>query len=249
MILVDDQAGSKDLYPYVARLTPDTLLTRIDPPYGDLVWDGNGPGGLCRVAVEYKMMAELLTSIDDGRFVGHQVGGLIEYYDRRYLLINISGYRFDRESGVLMRRAGRDVWHPVMKGRYPVTHTSVEHWITTIEEQAQFRVKVVDSANLAARWVVDKHSWWTGKEWSQHGALCKFHTPPPPTIMVFGKPTLVRRVAKEFYKIEWKKAEACEQVWPTVIDMVNADLRDWEAVPGIGKIIASNIYKEIRGIK
>ena len=120
MMLVDNQSGSRDLYPYILALDPTAILTRIDPPYGDVVWSGDGPDGPLSVAVEYKKISEVLGAITgDGRFGGHQVAGLIQHYDRRYLLIE-GRIRMDRNTGII-QELKRDKWETIYKGREAFT--------------------------------------------------------------------------------------------------------------------------------
>lgn len=246
MILVDDQAGSKDLFPYIKQVTPDCHLCRLDPPFGDCMWVGNGPDGKSlTVGVEYKKFTEILDAITgNGRFAAHQVGGMVEHYDRRYLLIE-GRIRTDRNSGVLQQWVG-GAWREIYRNGRTFTYREFEHWITTVEEHAGFRIKVTYDEYESARWVVAKYSWYTTKEWDEHSALKQFHVQPPPA-MSFAPPSLVRRVAKEFTGIGWEKTFAVERRFPTVRQMVCANESEWREVDGIGKVLASRIVKEITG--
>ncbi len=244
MLLVDDQSGSKDLFPFIERLTPEAIMTRIEPPYGDMVWVGNGPEDLpLRVAVEYKQLPELLDSMVSGRFGGHQVEGLVNHYDRRYLLVEMGRHRLDRNTGNLMIQSGRD-WYPVKRNGRVVTSADLEHAFTTYEEQAQFRVKLTDGRHESARWVYDKYTWYTRKGWDDHKALQQFHVPPPPT-MQFIRPNIMRRIAKELFKLGWDKSAAAATHFRTVREMINADEKRWMEIDGIGKVIAHEIVREV----
>lgn len=248
MILVDDQAGSKDLFPFIQRLTGDVIKTRISPPYGDIVWCGNGPDDkpvMC--AVEYKKINEILDAIcGGGRFVGHQVGGLIEHYDRRYLLIE-GRIRFDRHSGI-MQELRRSEWVNVVLNKRGFTYRDFEHWKTSIEEQAQIRVIVTFDEVESARWVFTKHSWWVNKGWEDHQTLKQFWVPPPPAMQI-QRPNLVRRWAKELDGIGWDKSLAVCNHFPTALDMSLADEGSWRKIDGIGKGIAASAVMQIRGQK
>ncbi len=246
MILCDDQAGSKDLFPYIRKLTGEVLLTRVEPPFGDLVWTGNGPDDRpCMVAVEYKKISEVLDHIcGGGRFVAHQVEGLITHYDRRYLLIE-GRIRFDRTTNI-MQELRRDRWVDVVRNQRGFTFRDFEHWKTTIEEQAQFRTALTWDESESARWIFTKHSWWTNKGWDEHSSLKQFWVPPPPTMLI-QKPNLVRRWAKELEGIGWDKSLAVAAHFPTPIDMALADESSWRKIDGIGKQIAANSVMQIRG--
>lgn len=248
IILVDDQAGSVKLFPYIQRLTSNVILTRIYPPFGDIVWHGNGPEDKqITVAVEYKQFSELLDSIINGRFAGHQVGGLVEHYDRRYLLVEARNVSIDRETGNYTERRG-DRWQNItIQGRV-VTTRDMEHWQTTIEEMAQFRVVRTPGPMESARWVMDKYTWYTDKKWDDHAALKMFHVKPPPTA-TFVKPDLLRRVAKELVHIGWDKSIAVWQRFRSVRQMINANESEWQSIDGIGKTIAQRVVAEINAVR
>lgn len=244
MILVDDQSGSKDLFPYIQALTDNTVKTRIYPPYGDIVWAGNGPDNFpLTIAVEYKTIDDIMKCVSDGRFAGHQVEGLVNHYDRRYLLVE-GRIRTDRRTAVLQKLIG-DEWVDIVKAGRPVTFGDLERWYTTMEEMAQFRVVKTFDKYESARWVVDKYKWWAEKGWKDHKALCQFHVPPPPTA-TFTKPSLIRRIAKELFKVGWDKSIAVEAKFKSVREMINANEQTWSQVDGIGKTISAQIVKELR---
>lgn len=247
MILIDNQSGSKDLFPFIQALTPNCILTRIDPPFGDIVWMGNGPdGSMINVAVEYKKIDEILGAIGgDGRFGGHQVGGLIKHYGRRYLLVE-GRIRTDRNTGILQKRR-QDRWEDIYKQGRGFTYRDLQHWYTTIEEHAGFRVVETFDEFQSARWVWTKYTWWTAKEWDEHSALKVFHVPPPPVAGLFNRPNLVRRVAKEFSSIGWDRSIAVADKFKSVREMVNANESDWCSISGIGKTIARSICEEVNG--
>lgn len=255
MILVDDQAGSKDLHPYIKKLTPDVIMTRMDPPYGDVAWTGNGPNNRAiTVGVEYKTIDDLLTCIGDGRFVAHQLPGLLETYDRTYLVVE-GRLRPDRNTGILQKLRG-ERWCDIAKGGRYFTYADLEHWYNSIEEQAQVRVVKTYDEWETARWVVARHSWYQ-KEWEAHAALKQFHVPPPPGAL-FIKPSFLRRVAKEFPEIGWDRSQPVAAYFGNVFRMVTAAAEEWaKIVVGedknghqltIGRNRAQKIYNALRGI-
>lgn len=254
-MLCDDQAGSKDLYPYLKAIMPGLVIpTRIDPPFGDMAWMGNGPDGELRVGVEYKKIDELLTSMIDGRVV-KQIRGMLLHYDRRYLLIE-GRIRCDRNTGIMQKQQG-DRWRDIDRGGKGYTYSELEHWYTTIEEQTQTRVKQTFDEYESARWLKMKHSWWTNKDWNDHAAMNQFHVPPPP-IATFENPSLLRRIAKELPAIGWDKSiliaggyinnVRVEGKFKSVREMVNANEQTWQQIDGIGKTIARKIVNDLNGV-
>ncbi len=242
MILVDDQAGSSALFPYIVRLTPNVLLTRIEPPFGDMTWMGNGPDGQLRVGVEYKQIDDILQCMLDGRFVAHQLVGMLEHYDRRYLLVE-GRIRCDRNTGVMQKQRGNE-WRDIQRGGRGFTYRDLNHFYTTIEEQTQTRVVETFDEYASARWLFTKYSWWTNKEWDEHSSLKQFHVPPPPTAALV-KPSVVRRVAKELGGLGWERSGAAAAYFKSVRALVNADAKAWLKVDGVGKVIANRIVAEV----
>lgn len=245
MMLCDDQSGSKDIFPYIKAIMPgNVLLTRIDPPFGDMVWDGRGPDDKpLRVAVEYKKIDELLQSMVDGR-VAKQLRGMLLNYDRRYLLVE-GRIRCDRNTGIIQKQSG-DYWRDLIRSGRGITYNELEHWYTSIEELTQTRVKQTFDPYESARWLKMKHSWWTNKGWDEHDAMNQFHVPPPPTAS-FENPGLIRRVAKELPDIGWEKSIAAEAKFMSVREMINANEQTWLTIDGIGKTIARRIIHQITG--
>lgn len=249
-MLVDDQSGSKELFPHLQALTPNVMMTRIDPPYGDVAWLGNGPdGSTLRIGVEYKKFAEFMDSLVTGRFAGHQLIGMLEHYDRRYLLIE-GRLRIDRDTGYIQQqeydwRTKGWEWTNVTSGRRIVTSADLEHWQTTIEEQTQFRVKFTFGEKESARWVYNKYTWWVEKGWDDHKALQQFHIPPPPTAGLIKKPSVIRHMARVLDHIGWDKSILVEQKFKTPRAMANANAQSWMEIPGVGKTIANSVIKQM----
>jgi ERCC4-type nuclease len=225
VILVDDQSGSKDLFPYIQQLTADCLLTRLSPPFGDVAWAGNGPDGAVQVGVEYKKIDDILACIGDGRFRGQAVG-MVDTYDRRYLLVE-GRIRVDRNNGNLQKLRG-DRWCDVVKNGRLFTSRDLEHWLTTVEQQAIFWMKQTYDEYESARWLVNKYGWWQ-KNWEDHDGLKQFHVPPPPAAR-FRKPGVKERVAKELVDIGWDRSLPVADHFGSIRAMANASAEEWAAI-------------------
>lgn len=254
MILVDDQSGSRDLFPFIKAINPSTLLTRIDPPFGDVAWVGEGPdGGTTRCGVEYKQLNDVLDCMIDGRFAGHQLIGMINSYDRIYLLVEMGGTRWDRRTGFLQRWKptgnGKGVWVDVMRAGRNFTYRDLEHWYSTFEEFAQLRVVRTGDQSESARWVTSKYSWWTSKGYDEHKSMCQFHVPPPP-VAAFAKPGVVRRVAKELHDLGWERSGPVAAHFGTIYRMANAPAEEWAAIEvGVNKLGITHTVGKNRAIK
>lgn len=79
MIYVDDRAGSCELaHPLQQRGLP-AELTRLD--FGDVAFVGRGEQDTpVWVGIEFKQLAEFVTSVRSERFQGYQLPGMRETY-------------------------------------------------------------------------------------------------------------------------------------------------------------------------
>lgn len=213
-----------------------------------------------RCGVEYKKINDILDCMVDGRFAGHQLIGLINHYDRIYLLAEMGNTRWDRRTGTLQRwrptSGGKGQWLDVMRGGRAFAFRDLEHWYSTFEEFAQLRVVHTKNEHDSARWVTSKYSWWTGKRYDEHKSMCQFHVPPPP-VAAFSKPGVVRRVAKEFNDVGWERSGPIAAHFGTVARMINAPAEEWASIEvgtnrigvthTVGKNRAVKIVNEING--
>jgi ERCC4-type nuclease len=251
VILLDSRAGSSDLAPYLRAVSAEFILTSLE--FGDMAWTGEWKeGATVDIGVEYKKIHDLLACIGDGRFAGHQLPGLIQSYDRIYLVIE-GRVRADRNTGIL-QTLRRDRWYDIVKGGRGFTFRDLEHWYTSMEEFAQVRVVKTYDEYESARWIAAKHTWWTAKGYDEHKSLKQFHVPPPPTA-TFSKPGVVRRVAKEIVDIGWDRSIPVAAAFRSIRRMANASAEDWAAIKvgedrnghkiTIGKNRAAKIVEEI----
>ena len=58
-------------------------------------------------------------------------------------------------------------------------------------------------------------------------------------------PNLVRRVAAQLEGIGWEKSAAVATRFATVLDMVVATEKEWQAVPGVGKTLAARAVQQL----
>ena len=110
MILVDYRQGSQELIAPLKRLGLPVDETTLE--FGDVAFEGRGiKGAPVSIGVEVKKLPELVASLRSGRLQGHQLPGMCQSYDYRWLLIE-GDLQFDQK-GALLRRAGRRSWAPI----------------------------------------------------------------------------------------------------------------------------------------
>ncbi len=85
-LYVDPRAGSKEL---TAPLTALGLpVEQKEMEFGDLCFVGRGvKGAPLSIGVEYKKLPDLVQSLANDRLAGHQLPGMMQSYDRAYLLV------------------------------------------------------------------------------------------------------------------------------------------------------------------
>jgi len=238
MILVDDRIGSRELMPYLPRQM--AVLNRLT--FGDAMWLGNGPEDLpVHVGVEIKAIGDLLKSIVDGRFAGHQLPGLLRDYHVIYLIIE-GKFRPEPETG-LLQVPWHGTWTAADFGAKRWMHRDLNGFLTTMEQRYGLKIRRTFDRRETARVVQDLHHWWTDKNYEDHRSGCAFDYSGEPAALM---PTsLLRRIAAQLNGIGWKRAQAVEQHFTSVVDMVLAPVEEWRRVDGVGKKIAAKIVEEI----
>src|SRR5258708_669111 len=82
------QAGQKrshDLRPLLDGLE---VRYQLDPlKFGDFSFFGKGPDGPIAIGIELKTVNDFVSSMLSGRLAGHQIPGLLENYQRAYVVI------------------------------------------------------------------------------------------------------------------------------------------------------------------
>lgn len=241
---IDPRAGSGDLHPLLIRrgVKGAELATLT---YGDISITGNGPEG-CPVAVgvEIKKLPDLVQCIDNGRFVGHQLPGMLECYDQIWLLVE-GIWREDSQGTVSCPRGA--TWKPLIAGTGHFSASALNGFLLTVQIKLGVRVMFTGTRQQTVDWLYQLNRWWTGKEYEDHRAHLAFDNSAALTLV--SRPSLVRRMAKELPGIGWGRSAAVARRFPSVFEMCMADEPEWAAIDGIGKITAKRVTEAINGSK
>ncbi len=242
-MVVDDRAGSKDLYPLLRqRGVRDVELGRME--YGDVSLVGNGPEGApVLVGVEYKRLGDMISCIEDGRFSGHQLPGMLESFDRLYLVVE--GIWREGRDGMLEVPRGAG-WKPLVHGRSSRSMaSSLRSFLFTMSEKIGIRVMLTGTPSQTVDWLYHLNRWWTGKEWEEHRAYLSFDNSS--ALSLVSRPSLVRRVAKELPGVGWERSGAVAKHFDSVVSMAMAEAAEWENIDGIGKTTARRVVAALEG--
>jgi ERCC4-type nuclease len=231
VILLDPRAGSQDYEPRLRALGAPVEFCTLE--YGDAAFYGSGQA----VGIELKKIHDILQCVMTGRFSGHQLPGMARHYNEVYLIVE-GLWRPNPEDGVLeVLRGG---WVPVKIGKRSWMYRDFESFLSTIEVKGGARVKRSGSEDETARIVYNLYQWWQDYDGHRsHLALNRSGR----DAAIFTRPTLVRRVAAELPGIGFEKSGMIAGHFTTVRAMVDAKVKDWTALPGIGKTIAKGIVE------
>ena len=239
-LLVDDRAGSVELFPYIS--SPKQICRMA---YGDFALLGSGPDGVpVSIGIERKAILDLIKSMTEGRLSGHQLIGLFNTYNRVYLLVE-GIWRGNPQSGLLERWTKSRGWHIIEFGRRRFTYREIVNYLNTLATMCGVIVWRTDGVVDSGRWLSDLHAWWD-KPWEDHHSHLAFHSDPPIGAFM-RKPPAFRRMVKELTDVGWKKSEVICRWFNTMEKLMNASERDLRQVPGIGTKMAAQIYKELHG--
>lgn len=242
-MIVDRRAGSIDLYPQL-QMAGVRPLELGELGYGDVQIEGRGEGGCpVLVGVEYKRLGDLCQCIDNGRFVGHQLPGMLECYQDVWLCVE--GIYRDGRHGEVEVPVGAG-WKSLKSGGSKAfSIQAMLGFLITL--QVKCGVKVVHTGTLpqTVRWLSALNHWWTSKDWEDHRAHLSFDNSQALTLI--SRPSLVRRMAKELPGIGWDRSGKVARHFASVVEMVNAPKAEWEGIDGVGKGIAKKVVDALGG--
>lgn len=235
MIYLTEAPNDRDLLPHfkgLAHLAPI--------PHGDFnffgVWEDGKP---ITISGDRKKIGDLVNTMESGR-------GLRQVQDAReagfeFLFWIIEGMtKPDRETGLLLVWKGGS-W----KEFYPaIEYARVDTFLDQLVWYGGVHVKRSASAQETAQQVVDVYRLFQ-KPPAEHSSLHHIYSLPPPQAGLLARPSLVKRVAKEFAGIGWGRSQVFHKRFKSVKDMVNASVEDFMDLDGIGQKTAESIVKEV----
>lgn len=237
-VLVDPRVGSGDLVPALKALGCPVDSQPLD--FADCAFVGNGKDGPVAVGIELKKLSDILACVSTGRFSGHQLPGLVQTYTEIYLVIE-GHYRPNPQDGVLEERWGKD-WKPVNLGNRQWMYRDFENFLTTIEVRGGVRLRRVRDRQETARVVAGLYKWWT-EDFDQHTSHIAINRSRDTALLV--KPSLRFQIASVLPGLGMMKAGMAAGHFPSTMQMINAGVKEWVSLPGIGKTIAERIVREV----
>jgi ERCC4-type nuclease len=239
MVSVDYRTGSKELLP----LFPNNTAQIATLPFGDFSFIGNGPNDTpMNIGIERKRIAEIAADIGNGRFISHQLPGLINEYSVSYLIVE-GLWRADANDYLQEWTKGR--WFNISHGRKQYLASSIRKFLSTVENIGGLRLRLTRDQRDTVAEVVALYQWWTSKEWTEHRSHIKCRYPEVDAVL-FRKPSLLQRWAAELPGVGWKRSKAAERYFNSPLELALGTVDDWRRVEGVGKGTAQRVVDEIQ---
>jgi len=241
MILIDSREGSKEMVGMIS----EGILAQLE--FGDACFEGKGPDGNITVGVERKRVGDLLNSIATGRLSGHQIPGMLETYDKSYLIVE-GKWRGNKDTGYVEEHLYGRKWRVYDRGR-KFKVRDVWSYLTTIENVG-VTVRITADLLKTCQAIEFLFHWWN-KGWMEHKshlALHKGGVRRDGSRSMFlnpMKPSLVRRIAEELPGVGFDRALAVERKFESVRSMFEASEEEWRNVEGIGKVTAKTAWEAL----
>ena len=252
MISVDDRIGSIELIPILQSMAPilcsakDAVIPSITSTRlmcGDVCFDGMGQNKTVAVGIERKRLRDMINSIRSGRYSGHQLPEMLDFYDDSYLIIE--GLQRCGPRGELETYQGRQ-WTPLVIGSSTFRYTELDHFICTIERLTNVRVRRTSTDHETCAQIISLYTHYQ-HPYDKHHSHQAIHRPQ--SMVTIGKAGLVRKWSADLDGIGWEKSGAVALKFRTGLEMANAGVGEWASIkPGFGKILSQRVYDQIRGI-
>jgi ERCC4-type nuclease len=206
-------------------------------PYGDYAWIGRGEGGKeVHVGIERKEIHDLLSSLRSGRLAGHQLEGMVNTYEFRWLLVE-GEWRVDRKG--LIRTNSRGVWR-VAPGHW--TEDELTKQLATLAHRGGLNLWRTRDLRHSAKWMAAYYRWWTDTDFDDHKShLVIYH---PPSIVPVSQ---FRQTVTTLPGIGFKLSILVEGMFGTLRRAFTANAAAWEAIPGVGRKTSVRIQEVLDG--
>lgn len=171
MILVDSRAGSCELVKPLREAGLPVDETTLE--FGDLAFMGRGEAGAkLFVGVEHKKLPDLLQSLDTERLQGHQLLGMLNTYDRRWLLVE--GDWTHDHSGAVALWKGKGQRRAVKGAPRAI---ELEKMLLTIEARGGITLRMCPTRRDTVRFLTALYRFWTDKNLDAHKSHLAMYAP------------------------------------------------------------------------
>lgn len=244
MLLVDSRAGSHDLVAPLRKAglpVEETVL-----PFGDIAFAGRGAGGEpLAVGLEHKKIPDLVDSLMSDRLAGHQLPGTVQLYDRHYLILE-GEWDHDIEGRVIVPRKGfKNQWQPLKGAPFAAV---LEQRVINLATRGGLTVRWTRNQKETVRYVSALFRYWCDRDLDAHKSHLAIHAPDLDRALLVPVSD-ERRVYAAFPSLSYARSAAVDAHFSSIWSAVNAEEAEWQKVEGIGKKLATQIVRFLRGRK
>lgn len=170
-LLIDRATGSNELEEPLRRMGLPVEVMHLE--YGDVAFMGRGEAGApLYIGIELKKVGELVTSLRTKRLQGHQLLGLCQDFDRRYLLIEGDYHHDDKGRATVFRGHGRPKPLP---GAFNAV--ALEQEILNIQTRGGCWVRHTTTRRDTLRFILAAYRYWTDKDLDEHKSHLAVYSP------------------------------------------------------------------------
>jgi ERCC4-type nuclease len=258
VISVDDRVGSIDLATPLTKFGVKVRVKRL--PFGDLAFAGNGPDNtLARVGIERKNVSDLMSSLQSGRLVGHQIPGMLDAFDYCYLLIE-GVWRSEPGTGMLQvpgryARGRQSQWVDQGFSRQRFYYAGLMSWLNTLVIQAGIIIVRTSTPHETCAAAAGLYRWWQ-KPWGDHKSLLPVlktlqsqQRDPSKTgatlAISLTRVTTLRKILAQVPSIGWVRSAAVEHHFRSLRGALDGTEIEWQRIDGFGKTLAVRARREL----
>lgn len=255
-LIVDPRVGSGELGRSFAKFSIPVEEEHLN--FGDFAFVGCGPSGDVSIGIERKAIADFLTCMNDSRFVGHQLPGLLNDY--HYTVMILEGiYRPDIEGFIETavpspRRDDISFWRRVKHGSKYVLFSQLSAHLNTLRlkagtPNAGFLVMQTADQLHTVHEIAQLYRWFQ-KPWEEHRSHIGFYDP---VSMFRASSSFERRCFMQLDGIGFERSGVIEAKFAgvngisTLEQAMAATEKDWASIDGIGKLSAEKIFRQLHG--
>lgn len=240
MILIDNRVGSKELLPYIQRIGGSYKADLASLEFGDACFEGNGPNGKILIGIERKTMGDMLNCIDDARYSGHQIPGMMSMYNQSLLMVE-GVWKPDKDTGYLMECVAMLSWRPFRYRQQMTRYSKLFRYLLSVQLSGVSVIITRDIEQTAYN-ITECYGYFN-KKWEDHTSLLEIQKLNIPTLRA--KPPLVQRWAAALEGVGVKHSAEAKKIFKTGMDLARGSEEDWMQISGVGPKLSRSIIKQI----
>lgn len=242
MLLVDNRTGSNELAGGLQALGLPVDLTTLE--FGDVAFEGRGVAGEpLWVGIEFKQLTELAEAIK-GRLPGHQLPGLVQNYERRYLLVE-GEWETDKQ-GRLLHRSKLGAFAPIL-GMPPAIE--LQKRLLTYATRGGMQFIHAAKRKHTLSWLAALYRFWTDVDLDQHKSHIAIYNRDVDEALLKPKSQFVQTIAT-LPGVGREVAMAAEREFGNIRVACQALAQDWAALEVNGrKFGAKRAEKVVEAIR